>query len=105
MEGWKMGGGDADKTAAEQAVTAGDFTHNFGRYKMEAQNKAVPVTSHGTLVGYFVGVREYQDWQRLKSRRRRVFRTENLSDEEFEAIASARMDPRHDHLNAMLDPK
>jgi len=26
-------------------------------------------------------------------------------NEEFEAIASSRMDPRHDHLDKILDPK
>jgi hypothetical protein len=36
---------------------------------------------------------------------RRSFDTAELSDQEFEAIASARMDPRHDHLNKLLDPK
>jgi hypothetical protein len=36
---------------------------------------------------------------------RRSFDTAELSDKEFEAITSARMDPRHDHLNKLLDPK
>jgi hypothetical protein len=35
--------------------------------------------------------------------RRRVFRTADLSQEEAEAIFSSRMDPRHDHLNKLLD--
>jgi hypothetical protein len=34
---------------------------------------------------------------------RRSFATEDLSDEEFEAIASPRVDLRHDHLNKVLD--
>jgi hypothetical protein len=36
---------------------------------------------------------------------RRSFATEKLSDEEVEAITSQRMDPRHNHLNALLDPQ
>jgi hypothetical protein len=44
---------------------------------------------------------EYEELRRLKSMRR-SFATEDLSDEEFEAIASSRMDPRHDHLNKIL---
>jgi hypothetical protein len=35
--------------------------------------------------------------------RRRSFATVDLSDAEAEAIASSRMDGRHDHLNALLD--
>lgn len=33
----------------------------------------------------------------------RRFRTAELSDEEFERIAASRMDPRHDHLDKLLD--
>ena len=33
----------------------------------------------------------------------RSFPTADLSDAEVEEIASARMDPRHDHLNALMD--
>jgi len=40
----------------------------------------------------------------LRSMRRR-FRTAELSDAEVEQIASARMDPRHDHLNTLFDPE
>jgi len=35
--------------------------------------------------------------------RRRVIRTVDLSDEKFEQIRQSWMDPRHDHLNALLD--
>jgi hypothetical protein len=85
-------------------VPASEFTKNFGRYKMEAQREAVPVSSHGQIVGFFVAPHEYEELRRLKGMRR-SFATEDLSDEEFEAIASSRMDPRHDHLNKILDPK
>jgi hypothetical protein len=86
------------------AVPVSEFTKNFGRYKLEAQREAVPVSSHGQIVGFFVAAHEYEELRRLKGMRR-SFATEDLSDEEFEAIASSRMDPRHDHLNKILDPK
>jgi hypothetical protein len=35
--------------------------------------------------------------------KRRRFLTEELSDDEARRIASSRMDPRHDHLNVLLD--
>ena len=87
-----------------QPVPAAEFARNFGRYKLQAQREAVPVSSNGTLAGYFVAPHEYEELQKLRSMRRR-FRTAELSDEEVEQIASARMDPRHDHLNRLLDAK
>jgi hypothetical protein len=84
------------------AVPAAEFARNFGRYKMRAQHEAVPVSSNGTLAGYFVAPHEYEALLKLKGLRRR-FLTAELSDEEVEQIASSRMDPRHDHLNKLLD--
>ena len=87
-----------------QTVPAAEFSRNFGRYKLQAQREAVPVSSNGTLAGYFVAPHEYEELQKLKSMRRR-FHTAELSEAEAEEIAAARMDPRHDHLNQLLDPK
>ena len=87
-----------------QPVPAAEFARNFGRYKLQAQRGAVPVSSNGTLAGYFVAPHEYEEMVKLKAMRRR-FLTSELSDAEVEQIASARMDPRHDHLNALLDQK
>jgi len=85
-------------------VPASEFTKNFGRYKLQAQREAVAVSSHGQIAGYFVAAHEYEELCRLKGMRRR-FQTVDLTDEEAERIASTRMDPRHDHLNKLLDPK
>lgn len=46
--------GRLKKAREPHAVAARDFTRNFGRYKMEAQHQAVPVSSHGSVIGYFV---------------------------------------------------
>lgn len=85
-------------------VPAAEFARNFGRYKMQAQREAVPVSSNGTLAGYFVAPQEFEELQKLKGMRRR-FQTSELSDEEVELIVSSRMESRHDHLNELLDPK
>ena len=85
-------------------VPASEFTKNFGRYKMRAQREAGAVSSYGQIVGYFVAAHEYEELLRLKDNRRN-FATADLSDEEVKAITSSRMDPRHDHLNELLDPK
>ena len=86
------------------AVPAAEFARNFGRYKLRAQREAVPVSSNGTLAGYFVATHEYEELRKLKTMRRR-FLTAELPDAEVEHIASSRMDARHDHLNALLDPE
>jgi hypothetical protein len=85
-------------------VPASEFTRNFGRYRMLAQREAVAVSSHGQVTGYFVRPDEYEEFMRFKAHRR-TFATTALTDEKADAIAAARMDPRHDHLNALLDPK
>ncbi len=85
-------------------VPASDFTRNFGRYRMLAQREAVPVSSHGQITGYFVGPEEYEALQRFRAQRR-SFATTDLSVERVNAIGQARMDARHDNLNALLDPE
>lgn len=87
-----------------ETIPAAQFARNFGRYKMLAQREAVAVSSNGTLAGYFVAPHEYEELRKLKGMRRR-FLTAELSDEEVEQIAGSRMDPRHDHLNQLLDPQ
>jgi PHD/YefM family antitoxin component YafN of YafNO toxin-antitoxin module len=84
------------------AVPAAEFTRNFGRYKLQAQHEAVAVSSRGTIAGYFVSAREYEELRRLKDMRR-SFTTVDLSDEKIAAIAAERIDPKHDHPNKLLD--
>ena len=86
------------------SVPAAEFARNFGRYKLLAQREAVPVSSNGTLAGYFVATHEYEELRKLKNMRRR-FQTAELSDQEVNQIAASRMDARHDHLNALLEPE
>jgi hypothetical protein len=85
-------------------VPASEFTRNFGRYRMLAQREAVAVSSHGRVTGYFVGPDDYEAFKRFREQRH-SFATEDLSDEKIKAIAGSRMDPRHAHLDALLDPK
>jgi hypothetical protein len=83
-------------------VPASEFTRNFGRYRMQAQREAVPVSSHGQITGYFVPPEEYEAFLRYKAQRK-SFATAELPEEKVEAIARSRMDERHAHLNALLD--
>jgi len=86
------------------SVPASEFTRNFGRYRMLAQRQAVAVSSHGQVTGYFVGPDDYEEFLRFRDQRR-SFATEELSDEKIKAIAGSRMDPRHAHLDALIDPE
>jgi len=85
-----------------ETVPASEFTRNFGRYRMIAQREPVAVSSHGQVTGYFISPVEYEALQQFRAQRR-SFATAELSAEQVEAIASARMDPRHDPLDALLD--
>ena len=83
-------------------VPASEFTRNFGRYRMQAQREVVAVSSHGQVTGYFIGPADYEEFQRFRDQRR-SFATGDLPDEKLKAIAGSRMDPRHAHLDALLD--
>ena len=61
-----------------------------------------PYRVHGRITGYFVPPEEYEDFLRFKALRR-SFATSELPHERVRAIAKTRMDPRHNHLNALLD--
>jgi hypothetical protein len=87
-----------------EAVPAAEFTRNFGRYRMQAQREPVAVSSHGRITGYFVGPAEYEEFKRFRESRR-SFATAELSEEQVEAILRSRMDPRHVHLDELLDRK
>ncbi len=49
------------------AVTATEFTRNFGRYREMAQREPVAVTSHDRVTGYFVSAVEFEEFRRAKS--------------------------------------
>lgn len=87
-----------------EPVPASEFTRNFGRYRMRAQREAIAVSSHGHITGYFVGPDEYEEFRRFRESRR-SFATTELSEEKVRAIGASRMDARHAHLDAMLDPE
>jgi PHD/YefM family antitoxin component YafN of YafNO toxin-antitoxin module len=87
------------------AITATEFAKSFGRYKEEAQREPVAITSYGRISGYFVSAHEYEELRRLREFERRVYRLKGLPNELAEAIKKARMNPSHDHLNALLDEK
>ena len=84
-------------------VAATEFSKNFGRYRELAQREAVAVTSYERVTGYFVSRTEYEELQRLRSMMPKAYAVEELSEATVQAIATSRMDARHNHLDALLD--
>ena len=88
---------------AVAAVTASESAKSFGRYKEEAQRQPIAITSYGRVSGYFVSAQEFQELRRLRAFERRVLRIKDLPAGIVEAIKASKMDPAHEHLNALLD--
>lgn len=86
------------------AVPASEFTRNFGHYRVEAQRRPIPVSSHGRITGYFIAPQDYEEYERMRAQRR-SFATVELSDEKVRAISKSRMQARHKDLDALLPRK
>ena len=84
-------------------VPASEFARNFGQYREAVQREPVAVTSHGRTTGYFVSPPAFEEYQRLKKMLRRAVKVGDLPKSFMDALSTARMNPAHDHLNALLD--
>jgi prevent-host-death family protein len=80
-------------------VSAAEFQRSFGQLSDKAISQPVAITKHGRDHLVLLSAEEYA---RLMRRDRRVFATEALSAEEIAQFETAKMHPRHDHLNAEL---
>ena len=84
-------------------VPATEFYKNFGRYRNIVQREVVAVTSHERVTGYFVSTGDYEEFLRIKAMMPTPYAVEELSEETIQAIASSKMDARHNQLNSLLD--
>lgn len=84
-------------------VTATEFAKNFGRYREAVHREPVAVTSHERIAGYFVSREEYEAYQHLKAMLPKAYAVHEIPADTLLALQNARMDDRHDHLNALLD--
>ncbi|WP_337188645.1 type II toxin-antitoxin system Phd/YefM family antitoxin [Phenylobacterium sp.] len=84
-------------------VSATEVAKRFSRYRQAAQRSPVAVTHHGRVTEVLMSKSDYDDYLRLKSLATRALAASELSDEAIAALEGARMDPSHDHLNALLD--
>jgi prevent-host-death family protein len=83
-------------------VPSTEFAKNFGHYREVVQAEPVAVTSHNRVTGYFISRREFDEFVRLKARATKAYAVQELSEEAIQALASSRMDARHDKLNKLL---
>jgi prevent-host-death family protein len=88
---------------AMKEISATEFVRNFGQYREVVQREPVAITNHGRATGYFVSAESFQEYQKLKAMARRAYKVVDLPKKLVDAIASSRMDPAHDHLNALLE--
>jgi len=84
-------------------VPATEVAKRFSRYRQAAQHEPVAVTHHSRVTEVLMSKRDYDEYVRLKGLATRALRVQDLPDEAIQALEDARMDPRHDHLNALMD--
>jgi PHD/YefM family antitoxin component YafN of YafNO toxin-antitoxin module len=84
-------------------VPAAVFARNLGLYQREVHKGPIEVTSHGHVTGYFISPEEFQRYTRLLAASRRAYHPRELPDYLKHAVSETRMDPEHDHLNALVD--
>jgi len=84
-------------------VPSTEIAKRFSQYRQAAQRGPVGVTHYGRVTEVLISKHDYDEYVRLKSLAPRAFRVEDLSDEAIAALEKAEMDPRHNHLNALMD--
>ncbi len=82
---------------------ATEFTKRFARYREAAHRAPVAVTHHGRITEVLISKADFDDYMRLKSLATRALWAHELSAETLQALADARVDPRHDLLDGLLD--
>ena len=81
-------------------VTASEFQKTFGAMSDTALREPVTITKQGRDHLVVMAAEEYQ---RLRRRDRRVHVIEDMPQEWIDAVAAAKMDPKNDHLNSLLE--
>jgi hypothetical protein len=84
-------------------VPATEVAKRFSQYRQAAQREPVAVTHHGRITEVLISRHDYDDYLRLKGLATHALWVSELSDEAIAALAQARVDPRHDHLDALMD--
>lgn len=83
-------------------VPATEFCRNFATYQRQVQRGPIEVQSHGKTTGFFVSVEEFERVQRILAESRKAYHPAELPAHLQNAVAKARMSPRHVKLDRLL---
>ena len=81
-------------------VSSAEFIKNYGTLADKALTEPITITRNGRERLVLVSAEEYA---RLKRRDRRAFAAGELPEEIVEAVARTEMDPRHNHLDKLVE--
>jgi len=81
-------------------VSSAEFQRAFGPLADKALTAPIAITKHGRDHLVVLSAEEYA---RMKRSYRRVYLAAEIPDEILAEVEAGRMDPRHDHLNALMD--
>jgi len=84
-------------------VPSTEIAKRFSQYRQAAQREPVGVTHYGRVTEVLISKPDYDEYVRLKSLATRALRVEDLSNEAIAALENAEVDPRHAHLDALMD--
>lgn len=84
-------------------VSATDFAKKMGQYRRAAHREPVAVSDRSGITEVLISKADFDHYQELKARETRAYFVWDLPDEIVEAIAKSGMDPRHAHLDALMD--
>jgi hypothetical protein len=84
-------------------VPSTEIAKRFSQYRQAAQREPVGVTHYSRVTEVLISKHDYDEYVRLKSLATRALWVSELSDDAIAALVDARVDPRHDHLDALMD--
>jgi hypothetical protein len=84
-------------------IVATEFRRKFSHYQRLVRREPIEVQAHDQTTGYFISPEDFAEYQRLLAAQRRAYHPSELPEHLKQAVANARMDARHDHLNSLLD--
>ncbi|HKW55700.1 MAG TPA: hypothetical protein VJO12_18580 [Stellaceae bacterium] len=84
-------------------VVATEFRRRFSEYQRLVRREPIEVQAHDQTTGYFISPEDFAEYQRLLAASRQAYHPSELPEHLKHAVANARMDARHDHLNSLLD--
>jgi PHD/YefM family antitoxin component YafN of YafNO toxin-antitoxin module len=84
-------------------VAATEFRRNFATYQRRVQREPIEVRANEKVTGYYISAEDYERVERILAASRRPYHPSELPSHLMAAVRDARMDSRHEHLNALME--